>query len=357
MTPPDRCCNPTTACRRHATVCRCEAGATVDFRQLLVTCAARNLPPHRGVGAHRSTSSFHRREPRTTRFHSAVPTIMIHFRAVRNLLPLTVAAFAVTSCGGDGPQAVTSTQIGVIVIDGGSFTIERGSHKTLTATVKDIHGQGITVPLVWRSSDEKVATFEPGGKLTALDTGLTTLVASSLGVSSSPISLHVVWEGAAKVDTFNFTPPNAAAPGGFVDSVRVRVTNRFKNPVENARVQFSVTAGDGTVSTRVDTTDVGGIASTRWTLGPNYGGNSLTVTVIGDDDKPISWVAGNPIKLSVTSYQALSAVDGSAQTAQILSTLPIAPAVKLVDGLGKPRVGVPVTFTVSANGQVALPLV
>jgi len=282
---------------------------------------------------------------------------MNHIRAVRNLLPLTVAAFAVASCGGDGLQSITSTQIGVIVIDGGSFTIERGSHKTLTATVKDIHGQGITVPLVWRSSDEKVATFEPGGKLTALDTGLTTIVASSLGVSSSPISLHVVWEGAAKVDTFNFTPPNAATPGGFVDSVRVRVTNRFKNPVENARVQFSVIAGDGTVSTRLDTTDVGGIASTRWTLGPNYGGNSLTVAVIGDDDKPVSWVAGNPIKLSVTSYQALSVVDGGAQTAQILSVLPVAPAVKLVDSLGKPRVGVPVTFTVSANGQVAIPIV
>ena len=282
---------------------------------------------------------------------------MTRFGAVCNLVRIAVAALAAASCGGDGPPAITSTQIGVIIIDAGSFTIERGSHKTLTATVKDIHGQGITVPLVWRSSDEKVATFEPGGKLIALDTGVTTIVASSLGVSSNPISLHVVWEGAAKVDTFNFAAPIAATPGGFVDSVRVRVTNRFNNPVENARVQFSVTAGDGTVSKSVDTTDVGGIASARWTLGPSFGGNSLAVTVIGDDDKPISWVSGNPIKLSITSYQALSAVDGGAQTAQILSSLPIAPAVKLVDGLGKPRVGVPVTFTVTANGQVANPIV
>lgn len=270
---------------------------------------------------------------------------------------LLAAVVVLASCGGDGPPAITTTQVGVIIIDGGSFNIERGSHRTLTATVKDIHGEGITVPLVWRSTDEKVATFEPGGKMTAGDTGVTEIVASSLGVSSNPISVHVVWEGAAKIDTFNLAWPNAASPNGSLDSVRVRVTNRFKNPVENARVQFAVTAGDGTVSKTVDTTDATGLAATRWVLGPKYGANSLTVTAIGDDDKPIGWVAGNPIKLTVTSYQAMSAVDGDGQTAQILSALPATPAVKLVDSLGKPRVGVPVIFSPSANGRVDVPIV
>ena len=356
MTPVNCCCNRPTRCRRNATTCKRAAAATVDFGQLLVTSTSGKLSPESQSGARLRIPRVHRRGLGILRLVSDVPSNMIRLRLTRSAALITAGVVA-ASCGGDGPPAITTTQVGVILIDGGSFNIERGSHRTLTATVKDVHGQGITVPLVWRSSDEKVATFEPGGKMIAGDTGVTSIVASSLGVSSTPIAVHVVWEGAAKIDTFNFALPNAATPNGYVDSVRVRVTNRFKNPVENAQVRFAVTAGDGTVSRTVDTTDAAGIASTRWVLGPKTGPNSMAVAAIGDDNKPIGWVAGNPINLSVTSYEALSAVGGDAQTAQILAALPVTPAVKLVDSLGKPRAGVPVIFTVSANGRVEVPVV
>ncbi|HTI65158.1 MAG TPA: hypothetical protein VL524_16650 [Gemmatimonadaceae bacterium] len=284
---------------------------------------------------------------------------MTSYRAVRSIIPVSslAAAMFIVACGGDGPPAVSTTQVGAIIIDGGSFQIERGGHKTLTATVKDIHGQGISVPLVWRSSDEKVATFEPGGKMTALDTGVTAIEASSLGVSSIPITVHVVWLGPARVDVFQFTPPTAASPGGIVDSIPVRVKNLLDNPVANARVAFTVTAGNGTVSQAVDTTNALGVASVRWTLGPKVGVNSVSATVIGDDDKPTTWVANSPVKFSITSYQALSAVEGDAQTAQILDSLPVAPSVKLVDSAGKPRVGVPIIFEPTGNGRVTIPIV
>jgi alpha-tubulin suppressor-like RCC1 family protein len=280
---------------------------------------------------------------------------MTAFRALRalGLFAATVAA----ACGGDGPPAVSTTEVGAILIDAGSFQIERGSHRTLTATVKDIHGQGITVPLVWRSSDEKVATFEPGGRMTAVDTGVTVVEASSLGVTSSPITVHVVWQGPAKIAEYEYTSPSAASPGGYVDSIRVRVRNPVDNPVANARVAFAVTAGDGTVSQSIDTTNALGIAAVRWTLGPKLGVNSMTATVIGDDDKPLTYVASNPVKFSIDSYQALSAVAGDAQTALILDSLPVAPAVKLVDSAGKPRVGVPITFEPTLNGRVTVPIV
>lgn len=281
---------------------------------------------------------------------------MISYRAVTTLA-LGIFTLAMAACGGDGPPAVSQTQVGVIIIDGGSFAIERGSHKTLSATVKDIHGQAITVPLVWRSSDEKVATFDPGGKLVAIDTGLTGVVASSLGVSSTAIDVHVVWLGPAKIESYQYTTPTAASPNGIVDSVRVRVKNLQDNVVASARVAFTVTAGDGTVSQSIDTTDALGQASVRWTLGPKLGVNTVTASVIGDDDKPLTYVANNPVKFSITSYQALSAVAGDAQTAQILDSLPVAPAVKLVDSSGKPRVGVPVGFVASSNGRVTIPIV
>ena len=282
---------------------------------------------------------------------------MSSLRATRTAA-LALTTFAVAACGGsDGPPSITKTEIGEILIDQGSFAIERGSHKTLTATVKDIHGQGITVPLVWRSSDEKVATFEPGGVLAALDTGLTVVTASSLGVSASGVSVHVVWEGAAKLIAYQFTPPNAASPGGFVDSIRAQVVDRHGNGVVGARVAFSVTDGNGSVSQSIDTTGAAGLAAVRWTLGPKLGLNSVTATAIGDDDKPMSFVTNNPVKFTITSYQALSATAGNGQTAVILDSLPVAPSVKLVDSLGKPRVGVPITFEATGNGRVTVPIV
>lgn len=263
----------------------------------------------------------------------------------------------VAGCGGDGPPAVSTTQVGAILIDQGSFAIERGSHRTLTATVKDIHGQAITVPLAWRSTDEKVATFGPDGRMTAVDTGLTTVTASSLGVTSSAITVHVVWVGPASIEAYQYTPPVAASPGGIVDSLRVRVKNLQDQAISNARVSFTVTSGNGTVSQSIDTTNALGVATVRWTLGPSLGVNTATATVINDDDTPTTWVVNNPIKFTITSYQALTAVDGNGQTAVILDSLPIAPSVKLVDSSGKPRVGVPVTFEATGNGQVKIPIV
>ena len=276
-------------------------------------------------------------------------------RAVRSLVLALTALVA--ACGGDGPPAVSTTQVGSILIDGGSFAIERGNHKSLTATVKDIHGQAITVPLAWRSTDEKVATFAPDGRLTAVDTGLTAVTASSLGVTSGAITVHVVWVGPASIEVYKYTAPVAASPGGIVDSLRVRVKNLQDQPISNARVAFAVTAGNGTVSQSVDTTNSLGVATVRWTLGPKLGVNTATATVVNDDDSPTTWVTNNPVKFTITSYQAMSAVAGDAQTAQILDSLPVAPSVKLVDTLGKPRIGVPITFEATGNGQVAVPIV
>lgn len=282
---------------------------------------------------------------------------MTSIRAIR-VAALAWTALTAAACGGgDGPPAVSTTEISQILIDQGSFAIERGSHKTLTATVKDIHGQGISVPLVWRSSDEKVATFDPGGRMTALDTGLTGVTASSLGVTSSAITVHVVWEGPAKVAAYEFTPPSAASPGGNVDSIRAHVVDLHGNGVPGARVAFTVAAGNGSVSQSIDTTGANGIAAVRWTLGPQVGLNTVTATAIGDDDKSLAYVTSNPVNFSVTSYRALAAVAGDGQTALILDSLATPPAVKLVDTLGKPRVGVPITFEPTGNGRVTIPIV
>jgi len=269
-----------------------------------------------------------------------------------------IAAFTVgaSSCGGDGlaPPDTAKLEVASISIDLGSFPLERGFHRLITATAKDKNGKTLPVPLVWRSSNENVATFEPSGRLTAVDTGLTSVTASSLGVTSAPIGVQVVFASAAKIAPFQWTPPNAASPGAVVnDSIRVVATNRLGGLVSGAIVKFAVTSGAGAVSVTTVLTGQNGVAATKWTLGSALGANSVTATVINDDSVPISWVTDNPSKFAVKTYKAMSVVDGDGQTGQILDGLPVAPSVKLVDSTGKARVGVPLTFTATNGGRVA----
>jgi len=273
-----------------------------------------------------------------------------------------LSAFAVTasSCGGDGlaPPDSTPVEVASISIVATSFTIERGFHRTLTATVKDKNGKTITVPLVWRSGDEKIASLDANGRLTAVDTGITAVTASSLGVTSPPVGVQVVFVSAAKIAPFQWTPPNAASPGAVVnDSIRVVATNRVGGPAAGAIVRFAITGGGGAVAVTTAITNQNGVASTTWTLGSALGANSMTATVINDDSVPITWVTGNPTKFSVKTYNAMSVVDGDSQTGQILDALPVPPSVKLVDSTGKPRVGVPLSFTATNGGRVASPVV
>jgi hypothetical protein len=166
----------------------------------------------------------------------------------------------------------------------------------------------------------------------------------------------VVWQGPAKIAAFQFAPPIALTPGGEpADSIRVAVTNTDGNPVV-AMVRFSVTAGGGTVAPAAPAlvkVGNGGWAAAKWRLGPTVGQNTVTATVVGPDSQPIPWVANNPVTFSVRSYNALSVLQGDNQTGSILSALPVAPSIKLVDGDGKPRAAIPVSFSATGNGRVA----
>ena len=269
----------------------------------------------------------------------------------------SVAALAFAGAGCHGSDTTTpdpGLDLASITIDQPSLQIERGYHQTLTATVKNKSGQTVTVPVVWRSSNERVATLDVNGKLAALDTGTTTVTASTLGLTSQPIGVLVAWVGAAKVAAYQYTAPVAATPGVTVpDSIRVQVLNRNGGMVGGARVLFSTTAGGGAVTPLATVlTNTAGVAAAQWKLGPSNGANTVTASVVGDDDKVLAFVDSNPVTFTITTYNALLVNGGDGQTAQILSTLPIAPSIKLVDAAGRPRPGVPVTFTPTGGGRV-----
>lgn len=260
----------------------------------------------------------------------------------------------VLACGDTPITPPTGVELAAIDIDDNTSPIERGKRDTLSATTVDTEGDTIDVPVVWRSSNERVATFERGGILIANDTGLTLVTASALGVTSQPVQVLVVWVGPAFIDTLTWTRPHAIMPGSTLttDSLSVRVLNVDSLPVRNTLVAFNITAGGGTVSPFIDSTDANGVASTQWTLGPNTGLNSVTAIVVRADSTPDPFVEDDDATFSITAYNAFTIEAGNAQTGQILTDLPVAPAVKLADSLGAPRVGIPVTFTATRGGRV-----
>jgi hypothetical protein len=112
------------------------------------------------------------------------------------------------------------------------------------------------------------------------------------------------------------TPPptavfEASALAGAADSVRavsalnqpgrigrpttedptVVVVDRFGNPVTGAGVEWTVTSGDGSVSSPSTTTGEDGSSSVVWTLGIGVGAQKLTARVGGVHGSPVTFRA------------------------------------------------------------------
>jgi hypothetical protein len=268
-------------------------------------------------------------------------------------LGVCAGAAVLASCNDDGVEFGPLIQVASIAIDTPSFVFERGTTKTLTATVRDEKGNKVSVPVVWKTSADTVVHVFPGGKIIGLDTGLVAITASALGITSVPIAARVVWLGAASVEAVQFTAPNAATPAAPVtDSLRVAVKNLIGGSVSGIRVRFEVTAGGGSVAVGSDTTDALGRISAKWTLGPSSGPNTVTATVLGESDAAMTWVAGNPVTFTIIAYDALKIVAGEGQTAQVLDSVPTNPIIRLVDAEGNPRIGVPINFIALSGGRV-----
>ena len=266
------------------------------------------------------------------------------------------AACAVLGCGSTPPPDVRPllvVSVSIAVPTPGVFLVERGTHANATAMARNAAGAVVTTPFSWRSSNEKVFTVDINGRIAAVDTGFAVIYASVLDVVSNQVPVRVTWVGPAKIDTSAFNVPGAITPGATPDSIHAIVTDRAGGPIANARVSFAVTAGGGTISPAIATTNNRGIASAEWKLGSVAGTNTATATVLGEDDKPNSFITPNFATFTLRSFAALMAVDGDAQTGQVRASLPVSPSVRLVDSTGKARAGVLVTFATSGGGRVA----
>jgi hypothetical protein len=132
-------------------------------------------------------------------------------------------------------------------------------------------------------------------------------------------------------------------------ALTVKAADAQGRPVPRALVMFAVTAGGGTVTAALDTTDADGIASTRWTMGGSLGDAQVTARVTGLVTPAIftATVKPGPPSLLVRVSNAVGSSAAGFETADSV-------AIKVTDKFQHPLAGATVTFAVTAgNGTVS----
>ncbi len=131
---------------------------------------------------------------------------------------------------------------------------------------------------------------------------------------------------------------NSQLENSFVVEVRDQNGKAF----EGAQVMFTITAGDGTLSTEAATTDSSGRASTILTLGRKPGVNIVEVTA--QRVEPVSFTA-----VGVAVPMTLSIVSGGDQKGPVGTPLENALVVSVLDQNGEPFAGAVVTFAITSG--------
>lgn len=124
----------------------------------------------------------------------------------------------------------------------------------------------------------------------------------------------------------------------------VLVTDGAGNPVAGVAVTFAVTGGGGTIQGGTASTGSNGIAaSSKWTLGPTVGTNTVKASSGGLE---VSFTA----TATVGPAARLVVIGGNNRTGIVAAPLDSAPAVKVLDAFDNPVPGVTVSFAVASGG-------
>jgi len=108
--------------------------------------------------------------------------------------------------------------------------------------------------------------------------GPQTVLVSASGITAITIGANAV-AGAADALTIVSGNNQTGTPGTpLPDSLRVRLTDRFGNPISGVTITWTPGAGHGTVNPATSATDVTGQAATRWTLGSTGGPKTVTAS-------------------------------------------------------------------------------
>lgn len=133
--------------------------------------------------------------------------------------------------------------------------------------------------------------------------------------------------------------------------VAVTVTDADGEPVPGVEVRFTVISGGGSADPAVDSTDAQGAASTQWRIGTVAADSqALRVDVMRRGSQTVAATTTVRATATPTSDRTLTRVSGHAQTGATGTRLADSLVVRVLDQLGNPVPGVPVTWTVQEFG-------
>ena len=129
----------------------------------------------------------------------------------------------------------------------------------------------------------------------------------------------------------------------------VRAIDGSGQGVAGLPVTWAVRSGGGTIAPAAAETESDGFATARWTLGPVEGAQRVEARVL--DAEPVLFTATATGGGDDPPLPALvEPVEGDGQRAAPGAEVPVAPAVRVLDGDGDPVEGFGVTFAVTAGG-------
>ena len=128
------------------------------------------------------------------------------------------------------------------------------------------------------------------------------------------------------------------------NSLVVEVRDQFDTPLRSVQVTFAITAGGGTLTAAKTNTDRNGRATTKLTLGPNPGTNTISVSASGIEQSESFKAEG------VRTPQKVSIISGDNQEGLPGETLEKPIVIEVRDQRNQPLRGVRVTFVVTAGG-------
>ncbi|MEZ4413385.1 MAG: hypothetical protein R2910_10405 [Gemmatimonadales bacterium] len=260
--------------------------------------------------------------------------------------------------------AVAAAADTVFAVRGNNQSAEVGAALTdsLIVRVTDRYGNSVAgasvswAPLGGGSVSPASSTTGTAGTAATLRTlgptaGPQGATATAGTLKGSPVTFAMTALPAAPTSLVKVTGDNQAGSVGapLTDSLVVRLLDGTGNGVPGRNVTFAVATGGGSTSPSSATTDTGGRAATRWTLGPSAGSNSLIATSSGFS---VTFQAtGNSSTATTLLANAPLTQNG---TAGLPAATP--PSVRVTDVNGNPVAGVAISFTVASGGGSVLPV-
>ncbi len=237
-------------------------------------------------------------------------------------------------------------KVETVTVTGSTASIAVLATQQLVATLRDVEGVQLTRAISWESSDPSVALVNGTGLVTAKSPGSATVTASSEGKSGSA-TIVVTIGPPAKLVPFAGNNQTVRPGTAIPNPPSMMVTDAAGFPVPGANVTFAVTAGGGTITGAVATTNSAGIAAVgSWTLGASVGVNSLSASAAGLEGSPFVFNA----TAAIPAPAAMVVAAGDNQSGNPGGALPVSPSVKVTDAEGEPAAGVVVQFSVASGG-------